>query len=489
MSQSGNKILFVDDETSILRALERAMLDFEAECFFVDSGKEALDVMANEQINVVVSDMRMPGMTGVELLTQIAELYPETIRIVLTGYVDEDSVIQSVNGGRIWGFLKKPWDENELTITLEQAFFTQNLIAERSLLKQTVEKYERNNRKKFAGFVGSSIPMQFLYNAIERAAPSQASIFITGPSGVGKEVAAEAIHQHSNRKDKPFIALNCAAIPSELMESEIFGHVKGAFSGAVTARDGAATLADGGTLFLDELAEMDINLQAKLLRFIQSGTFQKVGSGKSESVDIRFVSATNRDPLEAIQTGNLREDLYYRLNVINLYMPPLSERDDDVIKIADHFLKEFSALEDKNFAGISADAEKWMNAYEWPGNIRQLKNVIHNCVIMSDGPLLTTEMLAAAVGQSAMQRIDDTETPSAQPANATTVDSPATENSHTAALAIVNSTTITPLSVVERQVIEQAIRLCDDNVVKAASELEVSPSTLYRKIQAWQSES
>ena len=487
MTQRNKNILFVDDENSILRALERTTLDLDADCHFADSGKKALEIMANTPVDVVVSDMRMPEMTGVELLSQVAELYPETIRIVLTGYLDEDSIIESVNSGRIWGFLKKPWDDQELIITLEQAFFTQELIAERSLLKQTVERYENKQRNKFSGFIGSSMPMQFLYSAIERAAPSQASVFITGPSGAGKEVAAEAIHQYSKRSDKPFIALNCAAIPSELMESEIFGHVKGAFSGAVSGRDGAAAQADGGTLFLDELGEMDIGLQAKLLRFIQTGTFQKVGSGKIDKVDVRFISATNRDPMEAISDGKLREDLYYRLNVINLHLPPLRERDDDVVKIADHFLKEFNELEQKNFVGLSAQAERWLKSYEWPGNIRQLRNAIYNCVIMSDGPLLTDTMLTQALGSAVSKPSPGKPPASISPEQTGAANEQRSETvAETGNIDPVSDNDILPLSLIERQVIEQAIRLCDDNVVKAASKLEVSPSTLYRKIQSWQ---
>ena len=219
--------------------------------------------------------------------------------------------------------------------------------------------------------------MQFVYSCIEQSAPSSASVFITGPSGSGKEVAAQAIHRLSKRKNGPFIALNCAAIPSELMESEIFGHIKGAFSGAVSNRDGAATLANGGSLFLDEIGEMDISLQAKLLRFIQTGCFQKVGSGKEEKVDIRFISATNREPQIAINEKKLREDLFYRLNVISIALPALNERGNDIVKLAEHFLSHFCEVEEKVFAGFSTEAENLIKSYSWPGNVRQLQNVIH----------------------------------------------------------------------------------------------------------------
>ena len=290
------RVLFVDDEPDVLRSLSRIARKLDADVLTANSGKEALEIIEHSPVDVIVTDMRMPEMDGNELLTQVAKLTPETVRIVLTGYADMDMVLGAINSGHIWGYLQKPWDNYELIIKLKQALQLQQVLAERTLMRRTIEQYQYYRKENFEGFIGDSVAMQFVYSSIEQCAPSQASVFITGPSGSGKEVAAQAIHQLSKRAEKPFIALNCAAIPSELMESEIFGHVKGAFSGAVSNRDGAASLANGGTLFLDEIGEMDINLQAKLLRFIQDGKFQKVGSGKEEHADIRFVCATNREP-------------------------------------------------------------------------------------------------------------------------------------------------------------------------------------------------
>jgi len=328
-------------------------------------------------------------------------------------------------------------------------------------------------------------------------------VLITGSSGTGKEVAAEAIHALSPRKNKPFIALNCAAIPSELMESEVFGHVKGAFSGASGARQGAAELANGGTLFLDELSEMDIGLQAKLLRFIQTGTYQRVGSGEQITTDIRFISATNRQPETAIAEKKLREDLYYRLNVIHLKLPDLAERDQDPLEIAQHFLDEFSESEGKVIAGFSRQAEQLLNHYQWPGNIRQLRNCIHNAVIMSTDTLITEQVLALPLGLNPEQLTDLLSQPDSQsslsrpqenqqnpPANPpqesnkdflSPVISPARVSDFTATIE-----NIKPLHIMEKNAIERALAHCSDNVVQAAKLLDVSPSTLYRKINNWE---
>ena len=473
------QMLFVDDEESILASLKRVTRKLEARCHFANSGKEGLQILRDHTIDVVVSDMKMPEMTGVEFLTEVASSYPETVRIVLTGFTDQEMVMAAINDGRIWGYMQKPWDNDQLIVTLEQALFTRNLMMERMILQRALRGYEQFSKPHFEGFIGDSSPMQVVYHIIETAAPSNASIFITGSSGTGKEVAARAIHDRSKRADKPFVALNCAAIPSELLESEVFGHIKGAFSGAVSNRDGAATLADGGTLFLDELAEMDIALQSKLLRFIQTGSFQKVGSSKTEQVDIRFVCATNQHIQEAITEGRLREDLYYRLNVISLELPDLKDREWDALVLANHFLQQFAKSEDKMFVGFSEDAERLVRNYAWPGNVRQLENCINSIVIMAPGPLVTLQDLNQSLRLPEQELV--------QLVKASALETQSIEvNSDTEAAA--PPRVIKPLSVVEREAIEYTLGICDGNVVKAAALLEVSPSTLYRKIQNWSSE-
>ncbi|QCZ94746.1 sigma-54-dependent transcriptional regulator [Salinimonas iocasae] len=486
-------LLLVDDEQAILNSLMRTLRNLPSvKVSTAGNGQEAIDKMEQEPVDIVITDLTMPVMNGHELCAQIANRFPDTIRIMLTAHADLDNVLEGINKGRVWSYLQKPWDNHALRILVEQAIQARELISERTLLRKTLARYERRRRKNLDGFIGDSIAMQMVYSIIERSAPSRASVFITGESGTGKEVAAQALHNLSQRKLDPFIALNCAAIPSELMESEIFGHVKGAFSGAVSNRDGAATLADGGTLFLDELGEMDMTLQAKILRFIQTGTFQKVGSGKTEKVDVRFVCATNREPLEAIREKKLREDLYYRLNVISIDLPPLRERDNDAVQIANQFLQQFAASEEKEFVGFSSDAEVFLSQYSWPGNVRQLQNLIHSCVIMNEGPLLTSKQLGEQLrlpsdqlNQLSVARrssiATQPSTDSAQPE--AVIPMPDTMD---ARLAGYDSDKVEPLAVTERKAIEHAIAFYGDNVVQAAGALGVSPSTLYRKIQSWQ---
>jgi len=481
-SMNKSRILFVDDEPAILRTLERVASKIDAVILTAASGKDALDIINKCSVDVIVSDLKMPNMDGNQLLEQVAKISPETVRIVLTGCDNMDMVLNSINDGHIWGYLHKPWDNYELIVKLKQALQLQQVLAERTLMKRTIDQYQKYHKVSFEGFIGDSMPMQFVYSCIEQSAPSNASVFITGPSGSGKEVAAQAIHRLSKRKNGPFIALNCAAIPSELMESEIFGHIKGAFSGAVSNRDGAASLANGGSLFLDEIGEMDISLQAKLLRFIQTGCFQKVGSGKEEKVDIRFISATNREPQIAIADNKLREDLYYRLNVISIALPPLNERDNDIVQLAEYFLSYFSEIEDKVFAGFSSGAQELIKTYPWPGNVRQLQNIIHSSTVMSEGPLVSEQVIIQQLGQQYKQ-INSMVYFQKEAIKLGAIEKKdISQFQHTAT----SPSAIMTLAEVEKQAIEQAIDLCQDNIVKAASELGVSPSTLYRKIQQWQ---
>ncbi len=392
-NDSKGSVLFVDDEVNILDALTRSVRALNLDIYRANSAEEGLIILEKQDISIVISDKNMPGMEGNEFLQQVAQRWPETVRIMLTTYTELDAVMSTINTGKIFSFMQKPWNNDELIITIQQALNFSEILAERSLLRHTLEQWQSKRKHNFMSFIGQSTPMQFVYDSVERCAQSHASVFITGPSGAGKELVADAIHKLSPRKNMSLVSLNCAAIPSELMESEIFGHIKGAFSGAVSNREGAATKAHKGTLFLDEIGEMDIALQAKILRFIQTGTFQKVGSDKLEKVDVRFLSATNREPYEAIDNGKLREDLYYRLNVISIDLPPLKERDQDSVQIARFFLQQFSELENKIFVGLSTDAQKLIQNYDWPGNVRQLENTIHSAIVMSEGPLLTDKSI------------------------------------------------------------------------------------------------
>ncbi len=362
-------------------------------------------------------------------------------------------------------FLEKPISADRLRTTVKN-------LMEKRRLQNLVEDYQSNfERDSYHGFIGSSLPMQAVYRIIDAAAPSKASVFISGESGTGKEVCAAAIHEQGNRAGKPFIALNCCAIPKDLMESEIFDHGRGAFTGAATERQGAASQADGGTLFLDEIGEMDMDLQTKLLRFIQTGSFRKLGGNKEEQVDVRFICATNRDPLEAVATGRLREDLYYRLHVVPIQLPALRERGDDIMAIARHFLLSYTEEEGKPFRSFSPEVEVMLRRYAWPGNVRQLQNVIRNIVVLHSEEQVQTCHLPPPLDQVLNQHeLSQLPQPPSKPDQTAAAEQP-----------------IRPLATVERETIERAIAMCGGNIPKAAGLLEVSPSTIYRKKQAWES--
>ncbi|UTA48088.1 sigma-54 dependent transcriptional regulator [Simiduia sp. 21SJ11W-1] len=453
-------ILIVEDSLPLASLYSSYLVNRGLEVTVVHTGSEALERLVNQSFGLLLLDLSLPDMHGFAVLRQISALELPVATIVVTSDETAESALEAVALGAL-DYLTKPIAVNRLVLTVE------NVLEQRRLAQMLDNYRERVDRDHFDDMIGASPVMQGVYSTIESAAASRASIFITGESGTGKELCARAIHNHSDRAKNALITLNCAAIPKDLMESEIFGHVKGAFTGAHTERQGAAQLADGGTLFLDELCEMDIELQSKLLRFIQTGTFQKVGSSKSQSVDIRFVCATNRNPLEEVRAGRFREDLYYRLHVIPIRLPALRERGGDVLKIAETFLATIARREKKQFREFSREAADMLVAYPWPGNIRELENVIMNTVILNDGERVTPDMLPASFNSPLISQ----SIPGADSQNGS-VDVP----SHT---------TIRPFWLEERRIIERAIELCDGNIPKAAAHLELSASTLYRKKQNW----
>ncbi len=336
----------------------------------------------------ILLDLKLPDMSGFDLLETIQAQGREASVIVITGQGSMKTAIEAMKLGAS-DFMVKPINKERLVITLRNSL-------EKQELRQVVKTYQSKiDRRDYCGFIGSSLPMQEVYRIIDSAAASTATVFITGESGTGKEVCAEAIHQKSTRQSKAFCALNCGAIPRDLMESEIFGHVKGAFTGANTEREGAAAQANGGTLFLDEIGEMNLDLQTKLLRFVQSRRFTKVGSNKEISVDVRIICATNRAPLAEVQAGRFREDLYYRLHVLPINMPDLRERGEDILRIAEHFLKNDVREEKKSFQRFDRDTESIFMGYDWPGNVRQLQNIVKNIVVLNDGADVTRAMLPA----------------------------------------------------------------------------------------------
>lgn len=457
-------ILLVEDSLSLGRVYQEYLKELNVDIKHVTDGQSALDILKDTAVDIVLLDLNLPDMHGLDILAYLHESAPQISSIVITAHGSIDMAVEAIQLGA-YDFLQKPFDAERLRVTVNNVLEKNNLL---NLVQTYQDQFERDH---FHGFIGASLSMQAVYRIIESAAPSNATVFITGESGTGKEVCAQAIHDEGNRHDKPFIALNCAAIPRDLMESEIFGHVKGAFTGASAERQGAASLANGGTLFLDEIGEMDMELQSKLLRFVQTGSFQKVGSSKTEKVDVRFICATNRDPLEMVNEGRFREDLYYRLHVIPIQLPPLRERGDDVLKIAQHFLKEFSREEGKSFDSFSPEVVKILEQYRWSGNIRELLNVLRNTVVLNSGNVVDASMLPPSLNKSLPEAQSEVEPRQPAAAEASTPDT--------------SQAKIKPLWKVEKDTILHAIDMAGGNVPRAAAMLEVSPSTVYRKLQSW----
>ncbi|KAB1453788.1 quorum-sensing sigma-54 dependent transcriptional regulator LuxO [Vibrio panuliri] len=450
-TQKNRYLLMVEDTASVAALYRSYLTPLGIDINIVGTGRDAIDSLAFRTPDLILLDLRLPDMTGMDVLHEVKQQNPDVPVIFMTAHGSIDTAVEAMRHGA-QDFLIKPCEADRLRVTVNNA-----------IRKASKLKTEEGVNQGYQGFIGSSQTMQAVYRTIDSAAASKASIFITGESGTGKEVCAEAIHAASKRGDKPFIAINCAAIPKDLIESELFGHVKGAFTGAATDRQGAAELADGGTLFLDELCEMDLDLQTKLLRFIQTGTFQKVGSSKMKSVDVRFVCATNRDPWKEVQQGRFREDLYYRLYVIPLHLPPLRERGEDVIEIAYSLLGFMSKEEGKDFIRLSPEVVDCFSRFEWPGNVRQLQNVLRNVVVLNNGKEIRLDMLPP-------------------PLNQPMYDNVITLQQEKEVLSVHE---IFPLWLTEKRAIEQAIKACEGNIPKAAGYLDVSPSTIYRKLQAW----
>ena len=459
-------ILLIEDTVPLARVYTEYMRSESYKVTHVETGAAALTALAAAVPDAVVLDLKLPDMDGLDILRHIREQAPDTSVVVITAHGSVNTAVEAMRQGA-FDFIVKPFNATRLNVTLRNAL-------ERKQLTRTVEVLRKNlDRDRFHDFIGASAEMQAVYRTIESVAPSKASVFITGESGTGKELAADAIHRASPRRGRAFVALNCAAIPKDLLESEIFGHVKGAFTGATTDRVGAAQAADGGTLFLDEICEMALDIQVKLLRFIQTGTVQPVGGSRAEKVDGRFVCATNRDPLAEAEAGRFREDLYYRLHVVPLHLPPLRDREDDAVLIARAFLKDYTAEEGRSFAGFSPEVEAVFRAYDWPGNVRQLQNVVRNVVVLHDGPLVEPSMLPEPLKSRARDGV------TALPAPAVRIDPAESER---------RGASIRPLWLVEKEVIQEALRQCEDDVPKAATLLEISPSTIYRKLQQWKAE-
>jgi DNA-binding NtrC family response regulator len=379
--------LIVDDESSQRQILAGYLKQKEYNVFEASSANEAIEILKNNLIDFVLTDYKMPDMTGLELLGEIKKFNPEISVILITAFGTIENAVSAMKLGA-FDYITKPLDLDELDIIVKKLIERHYLISENKLLKeQLAEKF------KFKGLIAHSSQMQDVLNIAGRVANSKATVLIRGESGTGKEVLAKAIHFSSSRKDMPFIAVNCAALNENLLESELFGHEKGAFTGADKQRRGRFELADGGTIFLDEIGDLSISTQIKLLRVLQEGQFERVGGSQTISADLRIITATNRIIEELIKEEKFREDLFYRINVVSIFIPPLRDRRDDILPLTEHFLLKYIKDTDKKHISISKEAMDILLKYLYPGNIRELENIIQHSIVMTRGEVITSDDL------------------------------------------------------------------------------------------------
>jgi two-component system NtrC family response regulator len=380
-------ILIVDDERNYLVVLEALLSPEGYEIVTADSGQEGLRLFRDSDIDLVITDMKMPGMSGMELLEACKGINADVPVIMMTAFGTIEMAVEAMKK-HAFHYITKPFQNEQLKLTIKKALDNYRLVKENKLLSQALSE-----RYKYGNIIGKSNPMLKVYDMIEKVAPSRASVLITGPSGTGKELIAKAIHYGSPRKDRPFVSINCGALTETLLESELFGHERGAFTGAVAMKKGRFELADGGTLFLDEVGEMPAALQVKLLRVLQEMEFERVGGTRSIKVDVRVLSASNRNMREYVSEGHFREDLFYRLNVIHIDAPPLRERLDDIPLLVRHFISKYKEDTGKDRVALNPEVWKRLYQYSWPGNVRQLENVIERAVVLSSGETITLQDL------------------------------------------------------------------------------------------------
>ena len=467
------RVLIVEDVLSMAEVYAAFLKSAGIATVIASRGGEALALLAAEPFDAVVLDVNLPDISGPEVMrTMRARGIPAEV-IVITADGSINLAVDVMRNGAT-DFLVKPFNAERLRVTVRNAIERKKLAATISTFKEEL------GLNGVGSFIGDSLPMQAVYRTLKSAAPTNATVFVTGESGTGKELCAEALHLMSKRAKGPLITLNCAAIPKDLLESEIFGHVKGAFTGATSERNGAALQADGGTLFLDEICEMDMSLQSKLLRFLQTKQVQRLGEDRLRSSDVRIICATNRNPQTEVAEGRFREDLFYRLHVIPVEMPPLRQRGEDIIQIANSFLKAFAKEDQKEFRAFAPETVAALLDYGWPGNVRQLQNVIRNVIVLNDGEIITENMLPTELlttrSVTTGTGLDAIDT------------SPLRFLLDKSGEQTVRKAAIKPLENVIRETVEHAIEICDGSIPRAAAALDVSPSTLYRRIEGWRTE-
>jgi DNA-binding NtrC family response regulator len=466
MQPVGERVLIVEDAATLSLVYENVLGRAGHRVATAPTLTKARALAADERFRLVLLDLQLPDGDGLSLLTELRASSPETRVVVITANGSINRAVEAMRAGA-FDFLVKPFDEARLMGAVRNA-----VTLPQTATPEPAAPADATDTANDLGFIGTSRPMVEIYRMVRSIGRSTATVFITGESGTGKEVCARAIHAVSTRADKPFVPLNCAAIPRDLLESEVFGHLRGAFTGALADKPGAAAVANGGTLFLDEICEMDLSLQTKLLRFLQTAMIQPVGATRAIPVDVRIVCATNRNPIEEVRAGRFREDLYYRLHVVPIHMPPLRDRPQDIMEIAEAMLLRDAREEGKTFTGFHPEAARVLTARRWPGNVRQLINVIRNVVVLHDGPLVLPHMLPADMATGLAP------TPAPAPA-------PGPVEHETGAQSPVAALVGLPLAEVERELIEATIAHCQGSIPRAAKMLAVSPSTIYRKREGW----
>ncbi|HMP77080.1 MAG TPA: sigma-54 dependent transcriptional regulator [Kiritimatiellia bacterium] len=439
-------ILIVDDEKNSREGLARA-LQRTYDIVLAENGQKALAVLAEQQVDVMISDVRMPGIDGLTLLQRAMARAPQPVCIMLTAYGSIELAVEAMRRGA-YDFMTKPINLDRLELVLKRALQTQSLETENRALREQLDA-----RYGLEQIIGQSPAMQEVFDTLRQVAPSRATVLVLGESGTGKELVAHALHRLSPRGKGPFVAVHCAALSATLLESELFGHEKGAFTGAAERRRGRFELADGGTLFLDEIGEIDAALQVKILRVLEERRFERVGGSETLDVDVRLVAATNRDLKRMVEEGKFREDLFYRLDVVTVKLPPLRERVGDLPLLVHHFVTALARENGKTLDGITPDALQALAAYDWPGNVRELRNVVERMVVLSRGDRLTLRDVPPHL------RGPDEHAPA-----------------RGGALSLEAS---------ERLMIVRALKMNDGNVTKAAADLGISRRTLHRKLNEY----
>jgi len=449
-------ILIVDDEISIRQSLEGILKDEGFQTSFAATGEACLDLMPEENPDLILLDIWMPGIDGLETLKRIIQIRPDQLVVMMSGHGSIETAVKATRLGA-FDFIEKPLSLEKILLSIQNALKIGQLTAENLALK---EKISRDYK-----MIGSSQAIEKLKQQIKLAAPSSGWVLITGENGTGKELVARAIHRQSTRSDKPFIEVNCAAIPEELIESELFGHEKGAFTGATSARKGKFDQANSGTLFLDEIGDMSLKTQAKILRILQEQKFSRVGGNRTINVDVRVIAATNKKLQKEIQAGSFREDLYFRLNVLPFSVPPLRIRKDDIPHLCQHFLQFFCSKESREIKTISQDALNVLLTYNWPGNVRELKNLIERLVIMTPRQIIKRADLPQSIDQTCVERAKQGLNPRDLPASYRE----AKEQ-------------------FEKQFLVEKLQKNNWNVSKTAEEIGLERSNLHRKIKSYQIE-